>query len=95
MESLPCKLSKAIIAMAPWKAPGSNGIPADLLQYCKSCLLPLIPDILVKCWREGMVPQDMYDAKIITLYKNKVLGRIATTTGEFPFLELLAKILHV
>ena len=82
MESLPMmddldneptveELSKAITAMAPWKAPGSDGIPADLLQQCKSCLLPLLHDILVKCWREGKVPQDMCDAKIITLYKNK------------------------
>ena len=82
MESLPTmddldneptveELSKAITAMAPWKAPGSDGIPADLLQHCKSCLLPLLHDILIKCWREGMVPQDMRDAKIITLYKNK------------------------
>ena len=27
--------------------------------------------MLVNCWREGKVPQDMCDAKIITLYKNK------------------------
>ena len=42
-------LSKAITAMAPWKAPGSDGIPAELLQHCKSCLLSLLHDILVKC----------------------------------------------
>ena len=82
--------------MASWKAPECDGIPEDLFRQCKSCLLPLLHDILVKCWRKGMVPQDMCDAKIITLYKNKgTVGRIATTTGEFPFLELLVKILHV
>ena len=58
------ELSKAITAMAPWKAPDSDGIPADLLQHCKSCLLPLLHDILVKCWREGMMPQDICDANI-------------------------------
>ena len=87
------ELSIAITAMTPWKVPGKDGIPADLLQHCKFCLLPLLHKILVKCWREGKVPQDMCDDKIITLYKNK--GRIATTTGEFPFLELLVKLLHV
>ena len=82
MESLPTmddldseptieELSKAITEMASWKAPGSDGIPADLLRQCKSCLLPVLHDILVKCWREGKVPQDKRDAKIITLYKNK------------------------
>ena len=63
--------SKAITTMAPWKAPGSDGISADLLQHCKSCLLLLIHDILVKYWRKGMVPQNICDAKIITLYKKK------------------------
>ena len=43
------ELGKAITAMAPWKSPGSHVIPADLLQYCKSCLLPILHDILVKC----------------------------------------------
>ena len=61
------ELNKTITAMALWKAPGSDGISADLLQHCKSCLLPLLHDFLVKCWREDMVPQDMCDAKIITL----------------------------
>ena len=28
-------------------------------------------EVLCQCWREGAVPQDMRDAKIITLYKNK------------------------
>ena len=36
----------------------------------RQCLLPLLNDILVKCWREGKVLQYMRDAKI-TLYKNK------------------------
>ena len=27
--------------------------------------------ILILCWKEGAVPQDMRDANIITLYKNK------------------------
>ena len=64
-------LSKAITQMAYWKAPGSDGIPADLFRQWKSCLLPFVHDILVKLWREGNVQQDMRDAKIITLYKNK------------------------
>ena len=76
MHDLDCEpsrdeLSKAISGMASGKAPGSDGIPPDLLKQCKACLLPLLHDILIKCWREGEVPQDMRDAKIITLYKNK------------------------
>ena len=65
------ELSKVISTMAAEKASGSDGIPPDLLRQCKTCLLPLLHDILIKCWRKGEVPQDMRDAKIITLYKNK------------------------
>ena len=58
LDSVPTteELSKAIDMMAQWKAPGSDGIPADLLRNCKSCLLPHLHDILAKCWREGIVP---------------------------------------
>ena len=86
---------KAITGMASGKAPGSDGISADLFRQRKSYLLPLLHDILIKCWREGRVPQDMRDAKIITLYKNKSPYRIAITTVELSCLVLLAKFLHV
>ena len=42
------ELSKAITVLAPWKSPGSDDISADLLQHCKSCLLPLLHESLVK-----------------------------------------------
>ena len=53
------ELSNAITAMAPWKAPGSDSIPANLLQQNKYFLLPFLHDVLVKCWREAMVAQYM------------------------------------
>ena len=34
-------------------------------------LLKELHEILCQCWREGEVPQDMRDANIVTLYKNK------------------------
>ena len=57
------ELIKGITEMASWKAPDSDAIPADLFRRCKSWLLPLLHDILVKYWREGKVPQDMREAK--------------------------------
>jgi hypothetical protein len=65
------ELSKAIDSLAPGKAPGSDGIPPDLLKHCKTTLLQPLYEVLCKCWDEGSVPQDMRDAKITTLYKNK------------------------
>ena len=76
MEELDCnptidELSKAIDSLSAGKAPGMDGIPPDLLKHCKTALLAPLHEVLCKCWQEGAVPQDMRDAKIITLYKNK------------------------
>lgn len=65
------ELSKAINSLACGKAPGIDGIPPDLIRHCKTTLLQPLFNILCQCWSEGGVPQDMRDAKIITLYKNK------------------------
>lgn len=65
------ELSHAIDQLTPGKAPGNDSIPPDLLKKCKSSLLVPIHNIMVKCWSEGAVPQDMRDAKIVTLFKNK------------------------
>ena len=65
------ELSKAIDSLASGKAPGSDGIPPDLIKCCKTALLHSLHVLLCQCWQEGAVPQDMWDAKIITLFKNK------------------------
>lgn len=65
------ELSKAVDKLASRKAPGSDGIPPDLLKQCKCSLLHPLHKVLCQCWKEGAVPQDMRDAKIVTLYKNK------------------------
>ena len=65
------ELSKAIDSLASGKAPGNDSIPPDLLKQCKTTLLHPLHELLCQCWEEGAVPQDMRDAKIVTLYKNK------------------------
>jgi len=65
------ELSKAIDSLAHGKAPGNDGIPAEVLQCAKPTLLPSLHQLLLQCWEEGSVPHDMRDANIITLYKNK------------------------
>ena len=64
-------LNVAIDHLTNGKAPGSDNIPPDLIKKCKSALLLPLHEILCQCWQEGEVPQDMRDAKIINLYKNK------------------------
>ncbi|KAI8483937.1 hypothetical protein Bbelb_383270 [Branchiostoma belcheri] len=66
------ELSKAIDSLASGKAPGNDGIPSDVIKAGKdTTLLHHLHQLLLQCWEEGTVPQDMRDASIITLYKNK------------------------
>ncbi|GCC26181.1 hypothetical protein chiPu_0004596 [Chiloscyllium punctatum] len=65
------ELSKAIDSLASGKAPGSDGIPPDLIKCCKTTFLLPLHEVLCQCWQEGAVPQATRDAEIIALYKNK------------------------
>lgn len=65
------ELSKAIDSLARGKAPGSDSIPAEILKSGKPALLKPLQELLCQCWEEGHFPQDMRDATIVTLYKNK------------------------
>lgn len=66
------ELSKAIDSLSCAKAPGSDGIPPEVVKAAKeSSLLSHLHELLLQCWEEGTVPQDMRDARIVTLYKNK------------------------
>ncbi|XP_033111734.1 uncharacterized protein LOC117112703 [Anneissia japonica] len=65
------ELSQAIDSLANGKAPGKDGIPAEILKCRKVRILPHLYDLLLLCWRTETIPHDMRDANIITLYKNK------------------------
>ena len=65
------ELCEALDSLASGKAPGKDGIPADVLKCCKETLITELHQILCLCWSEGEVPQDMRVANVITLYKNK------------------------
>ena len=70
-ESTFDELSKALDFIATGKAPGKDGIPAEVLKCCKGSLITELHEILHLCWRDSEVPQDVRDANIITLYKYK------------------------
>ncbi|KAK3786900.1 hypothetical protein RRG08_017497 [Elysia crispata] len=54
------------------KASGSNGIPPEIVKAGKeNSLLGHLLGLLLQCWHERTLPQDMRDVEIITLYKKK------------------------
>ena len=75
LDALPSieELSNAIDHLSSGKAPGNDGIPSEVLKYGKQALLKPLHDLICNCWEPGHIPQDMRDAKIVTLYKNKRL----------------------
>ena len=85
------ELSKAIDALASRRAPGGNNIPPEVIKCGKPALLEPLHELLCLYWREGKVPQDMLNAKIITLYKNKGDPATATTTEASPCSASLAR----
>ena len=66
------ELIKAINSLACNKAPGKDGIPPEIIKLSKeTSLLQHLHELLCQCWEDGTIPQDMRDANIVTLYKNK------------------------
>ena len=46
-------------------------MPLEVIKHGKPALLHHPHVILLLCWKEGTVPQDVRYANIVTLYKNK------------------------
>ena len=65
------ELSKAIDRLTCGKASGNDEIPPEVLKSGKPALLQPLHDLLCLCWEQGYIPQDMRDANIVTLHKNK------------------------
>ena len=53
------------------KAPGDDGIPAEVFKCGGDVLLEKLTELFVLIWQEGTVPQQFKDASIIHLYKHK------------------------
>ena len=70
------ELSKTIDSLASGKAPGNDAIPPEVTKDGRRALLMHLHEFLCLCWKEGAVPQDIRDAKIVTLYKNNVVSEL-------------------
>ena len=82
IEQLPClseldelptmdEMMEAINSLPRKKAPGKDGISAEMIRAAKGKMSVHLLDLLQQCWREREVPKDMRDSIICTLYKNK------------------------
>ena len=53
------------------KSPGIDGIPAEVYQHGGEIMLDKLQDLFTNCWEKGSLPQDLGDAVIVSLCKNK------------------------
>ena len=86
------ELSRAIDRLPIGKAPGMDGIPPEIIKCGKGALLDQLYELLCQCWEEDVVPHDMRDCNIITLYKeNNGTKVIALFTEILPSLASSAR----
>ena len=73
------ELSKAIDHLSNGKAPGNDGIPAEVVKYGKPALLKSLHELMCDCWESEHIPQEIRDAKLSHFTKTKVIAAIAIT----------------
>ena len=65
------EVKKAISQTSSGKAPGMDGIPAEVYKATGPVALETFHSIITCMWEEEAIPQEFRDATIVSLYKNK------------------------
>ena len=65
------EIRKATMQLKVGKSPGIDGIPAEVYQHGGKMVLVKLQDLFTNCWEKGTLPQDLRDAVLVSLYKNK------------------------
>ena len=65
------EIRKATMQQKVGKSPGIDHIPAEVYQHGGEAVLDKLLDLFTNCWEKGTLPQDLSDAVIVSLYKNK------------------------
>ena len=67
------EIKKATMELKVGKLPGIDGIPAEVCQHKGDAVLDKLQDLFTNCWEKRTLPlpEDLRDAVIVSLYKNK------------------------
>ena len=65
------EMKMAVRQMNPGRSPGIDSIPAVVYQLGGKKMTDCLHDLFIKCWEQGLVPQDLKDATIVFVFKNK------------------------
>ena len=63
------EMARAIASLKDGKAPGGDGIPAEVWKHGGDNLFSRLHQLITNAWGMGSIPQSWKDASIITIYK--------------------------
>ena len=63
------KMARAIGGLKDGKAPGGDGIPAEIWKHGGDNLFSRLHQLITNAWEVGSVPQAWKNASIVTIYK--------------------------
>ena len=70
------EMARAIAGLKDGKAPGGDGIPAEVWKHGGDNLFSRLHQLITNAWEMGSVPQEWKDASIITIYKKRCSNRL-------------------
>lgn len=85
------ELDQAIASLPNGKTPGSDGINGEVLRVNKAVLLQPLYDLLKQCWEQGVVPSEMKNSIMVTIYKNKGDRGLCDNFRGISLLEVAGK----
>ena len=86
-------IKKATLQLKVGKSPGTDGVPAEVYQHEGETVLDRLQDLFNNCWEKGTLPQDLRDAVIVSLYKNKGQKSDCSNYRGITLLSIAGKIL--
>ena len=87
------ELENAISKCKSGKAPGIDGIPAEVFKYGSQALKEKLLNLIHSCWEQRKLPQDFKDAILIPIFKNKGDRKVCDNYRGISLLSIAGKIL--
>lgn len=86
------EIERAIRSLQLNKSPGVDGIPPEVLKCGGESLHAELHSLFSLCWEQRCIPQDLKDANIVTLYKNKGDRKDCNNYRGISLLSLVGKL---
>ena len=85
---------KAIKRLSSGKAPGSDGIPAEIYKAGGTPVAKKMTELFHIMWRKKVIPQAFKDASIIHLFKRKGNPQLCDNHRGISLLSMLGRSLQ-